>query len=391
MFKKFLSHKKLPYQVLFLISFSFLMFNFNNILSTDFHFWLNHSFKFADLLKNGELLPDYYLPYPAVPVLYLSSFFILLKSLISNIPFDNLSSFVFAYKFPFILLISLFITYLFFLLNKNRIPYLISFIACFLLAINPFIWQSNAADILLAIFGSLSIISILIYLNLGEREKKYLFLSAVFSSLAILSRTSGIFLVAVVPLIIVFYKRNDWGYRKIILRIFFWLIILILGILLLWPNLWLKTQKVIKGIIVPHRWAIDLRTNYLAASKLDFTYKIKETFFHLPIFHLYFLLMFFTFVKKNLYFFKNGRRYFRKDLFVFISVMILFYLSSFFIKRGFWCFRYFSLSWVFLDIIIAYELLRQSNYFLKLASKKSALFYLIFLLLLYAHSYWYFH
>jgi 4-amino-4-deoxy-L-arabinose transferase-like glycosyltransferase len=241
------------------------------------------------------------MPHPAVSVLGIGGFFLFIKSLISHITVYKFEELVYAYKLPFVFIISFFIPLLYFLLKKNNFLPKIALIACILLAVNPLIWVSNAADILFAIFSILSVFTFFIYIDCGGSKNKYFLLSAILAGLSIINRLTGILLIIIIPFLTLIYKnRLQSSWKKIFFKLFVWLMLVAASVIILWPNLWLFRSDQKNQLIQNYQTVSSLENSYFADG-FNFLGNIKNTLYHIPLIELYFLLMFVVFLKNNLF------------------------------------------------------------------------------------------
>ena len=382
--------KNLAYLVLFAVSLAFLLSQiYGFIISTDIQYWVAKAYDYSLLLRSGDLIPNYSLSHPAVTVLYLGSFFILLKSLISHILVYDFNPLALAYKLSFVFAISLFIPYIYYLLKKNSLPAGMAFIAGLLLSTNPEIWTANAADILWAIFSLCAILCFFICFAGQTVSVKYFFLSAFFTSLAIISRYSGVLLLVVFPLLFLYYRLQlGLNWKKFFLKLAGWILLIIIFIVILWPNVILSQFRVATDTFQGNLQSLKFEGSYFATEKSDIFHNIKTSFTHLPLVQLYFLFMFILFMKKN---FTRLSRSLKIFLIVMIILVPYFYFYTIFIVTGVWSMRYSLVSNLIIDIIVAFEIWRQFSYIYS-SNKYKKLFlpYLIFCLALYIYSahYW---
>lgn len=118
--------------------------------------------------------------------------------------YESYETISFAFNFPMILLsVVFFVTFYYFLkkLGFNRI--IAAFSLLFLVTSVNLVYWTTPSDKMLNIFLTLSFLSILIYVC--DRNRKYLILSAVFGSWAVLSKLSALFILPFYLFIFVFY------------------------------------------------------------------------------------------------------------------------------------------------------------------------------------------
>ena len=379
--------KKLPYFFLFAFSLFFLLNRIQIVIQTDLGYWTEKAFEYSQYFRAGNLFPAFSLPHPAVSVMNIGGFFLLIKSSISHISVYQSDIFSDAFKIPFILIISLFIGYLFFLLKKGGFPPLMAFIACVLLAINRLIWQANAADILFSIFAVCSLLCFWIYLSGGTNKKGYFFLSALYCGLAIVNRFTGFILLGIIPLLFLFFKnKNKIKLKRVILKIIQWLILAVIALLILWPNFWLLSPNVKQLIPSDNYQVFGYQSENIFSRHFSVLSNLSNTFLFMPIIDFFFLILFVVFIKKNIFIIIDNKKSLNTKILLLIILMILFYLPVLIlIQRVPWTFRYALPSFILLDIIIAQEIYREFIYLYHYPTNKFNLIYpyLFFLALIF--------
>lgn len=379
--------KKLPYFFLFALSLFFLLYKIQLIIETDIGYWTERAFEYSQYFKAGDIFPAYSLPHPAVSVMNIGGFFLLIKSLISQVTVYQFDILFNAFKLPFILIISLFIGGLFFLLKKSGFPPLMAFIACFLLAVNRLVWTANAADILSAIFAISSILCFFIYQRSGVKKNSYFFLSAVLAGLAIVNRFSGILLLVIVPLLFIFFKnKTEIKLKRIILKIIQWFILVIISVLILWPNFWLLSANSRDSMLINNYQPIGFQAENVFSKHFSVLNNLNNTFLFMPIIDFFFLILFVIFIKKNILIYVDKKRILNTKILALILLMLFFYLPILLlVQRAPWTFRYALPSFILLDIIIAQEIYREFIYLYHYPTNKFNLIYpyLLFLALIF--------
>lgn len=380
----FFSHKKIIYFSLSLISLWFLLVNFSRVIPFDLDFWTDGIFKYTELIKSGQIFPDFYLPHPAVTVLYLGSFSFLLTNIFTHPLINDFYRLMIPYKLPFILTIGLFIPYLYFLLKKIDFSPKIAYLACLLAAVNPVIWYINAADALYAIFSLSSLFNFLVYLKLNEKGKKYFFLSAVFLALAILSRFSALIFIPIIYFLLIFFrKRLNLDYKSLWKKSVIWLLLLIISLFILWPSAFFQ-PRLISTASQENVGTLGLVASGQSSPGFHFINKMATTFFHLPLLELYFLLCFFAY----LIFCLIKKRKIDELIVTLLIISAFIYFSSLAVKPDIWHFRYALPSLILWDIFAAYEIFRQFSFLSQNQSHKKYIYpYFFFILILYLYSY----
>lgn len=380
----FFSHKKLVYFSLTLISLWFLLVNFAKAIPLDLGFWPKSIFEYTELIKSGQIFPDFYLPHPAMTVLYLGSFSFLITNIFTHPLINDFFRLTVPYKLPFIFAISFFIPYFYFLLKKMNIPSRTAYLACLLVAINPVTWYINAADALYAIFSLSALFNFLIYLKLNEGGKKYFFLSAIFLALAILSRFSGIIFIPVIFVIFLFFRKKlNLNYKRFLKMTVIWLLLLTVSLFILWPQGFLN-HRLMTATSKENLKTIGLTGQTETSSIFSNFRKITTTFFHLPLLEIYFMFCFLLYL---IYCYFKKRK--ANDLIIILLIISAFiYFSTLVVRPDIWHFRYAIPSLILLDFFVAYEICRQFSFLGQNQIYKKYVYpYIFFICLLYIYSY----
>ncbi|MCK4891382.1 MAG: hypothetical protein KAS78_01815 [Candidatus Pacebacteria bacterium] len=152
----------------------------------------------------------------------------------------------FAFNTPLILLTVAFFISFYYLIRKLGFNKVISSFALLFLTTNVFLaYWNTPSDKMLNIFITLSFLTILVYINkLGSR--KYLYLSAMFGSWAVLSKLSAFFILPFYLLIFVFYAWPiDKKKIKLIIKDYLlWILIFIVISIIFLPTIITNPQEV---------------------------------------------------------------------------------------------------------------------------------------------------
>ncbi|MCK5475589.1 MAG: glycosyltransferase family 39 protein [Candidatus Pacebacteria bacterium] len=153
----------------------------------------------------------------------------------------------FAFNVPLFILMVIFFISFYYLLRKLKFNQVISIFSLFFLSTSICLhYWITPSDKMLNIFLTLSLLTILVHLS-TRKDKKYLALSAVFGSLAVLSKLSGLFIVPFLVLLFIYYR---WPLNKkkiiiIIKSLFLWLLIFILISIIFLPTIITNPSEVL--------------------------------------------------------------------------------------------------------------------------------------------------
>ncbi len=128
--------------------------------------------------------------------------------------YENYKSISYIFNIPIISLLILFIITSFHFLLKLGINKWAVIFSLLLISTTPYyIYFTTPTDKFVGIFSTLSILSLLLYLEKGQ-GKKYLIFSAIMCSWAVLSKLSALFLVPFSFFVLVYYKYNIFPSRE---------------------------------------------------------------------------------------------------------------------------------------------------------------------------------
>ena len=153
----------------------------------------------------------------------------------------------FAFNVPLFILMVIFFISFYYLLRKLKFNQVISIFSLFFLSTSICLhYWITPSDKMLNIFLTLSFLTILVHLS-TRKDKKYLALSAVFGSLAVLSKLSGLFIIPFIALLFVYYR---WPLNKkkiiiIIKNLLLWLFIFILTSIIFLPTIITNPSEVL--------------------------------------------------------------------------------------------------------------------------------------------------
>lgn len=239
--------------VLFLIAGLPRLLDLGIFLTADEKNWIGRSFEFIRAFKDWRFNDMLQTTHPGVTAMWLIGSSVTVKMIISSIPFSfqNIFHFVAAAQFPIALTNTLLVPVIYLLL-RSLIPSKrwIAVVSGFVIALNPFlIGYSRVAhvDALLAGFMFAAALAILNYATKGF-SRKWLIISAVLSSLAILTKAPAIFLVPYFVLVVMVYQGRTLLQKEMLvsrIRDFvIWGLIIGLLFVLIWPAmLWVPDPQ----------------------------------------------------------------------------------------------------------------------------------------------------
>jgi hypothetical protein len=185
----------------------------------------------------------------------------------------------FAFNAPLFLLTILFCIAFYYLLRKLGFNKFIAFFSLLFLVTNIFlVYYTTPSDKMLNIFITLSFLTFLVYINkLGG--KKYLCVSAVFGSWAVLSKLSALFILPFFAFIFIFYRwpLEIKKIKSIITDYFLWILIFSLVSVIFLPSIITNPDEVYKLVF---KLEHIVETDYRASSyfsRLSFDY-LKSLF-----------------------------------------------------------------------------------------------------------------
>ena len=146
----------------------------------------------------------------------------------------------FAFNAPLFLLLAIFFILFYYLLRKLGFNKIIASFSLLFLTTNIFItYWTTPSDKMLNIFMTLSFLTFLVYVSNRNKEKKYLFASAILGAWAVLSKLTALFILPFFILISVFYL---WPFSKekikfILKDCFYWGLTFILVSIIFLPTI----------------------------------------------------------------------------------------------------------------------------------------------------------
>lgn len=168
---------------------------------------------------------------------------------------------------PLILVVSLSILASYFLLCR-LFDRPVARVAALFLALDPFhiyISETLHVDALVSVFAMVSALAMLVYIGQGEHKTRYMVVSGFFAGLALLSKTSALFLVPYLLLCLGLWQLSEWlrsgkdGARpsmnlrevwgmagKVLAAVLPWTLALAVVYFALWPSMWVQPVETLK-------------------------------------------------------------------------------------------------------------------------------------------------
>jgi hypothetical protein len=233
--------------------------NFN----TDAWKWKARSYDFGTGIFTFQPIKTLQKYHPGVTLMWVGTFGVKITNLIeraTNIsPFSVAAIFLLdrVQKFLLVCVSATAIALIYFLLKKITSPFC-AILCVVLFNLEPFyvaLTRVFHLEGIMSIFMLVSTLSLYLYLSQGY-TKKYLFISAIGSALAILTKTSAVFMLPFTVFALMFFDASEnkiWTKVKS-KKLGIWLVTLTVTCLLLWPALWAAPAEVFrtiyKGIVV---------------------------------------------------------------------------------------------------------------------------------------------
>ncbi len=266
--KVFNAVKKLKYEILVFVFFLVsrlpkLGFDFFN---TDVWKWKSRTYDFSTGVFTFDFAKTIQKYHPGVTLMWLGTFAVKFYNFFSRVlsPGKSLDTIQavfelhFVQKFLIVCVIGVTLAFCFYVLRKlfgSRY----ALITVFLLSVEPFYVALTRVVHLEGLMSTFMLASFLwFYYFLHEPPKtKRLIISGIFSALAILTKTSSLFMLPFVGLLsVVWYLKDNQKFKKAVLlslgHYWKWLLVVLLGFVLLWPAMWVAPLEVLsvlyKGI-----------------------------------------------------------------------------------------------------------------------------------------------
>ncbi|MEA2098241.1 MAG: hypothetical protein U9P70_04200 [Patescibacteria group bacterium] len=358
------------------------IFNF----SVDEGLWIRRSYNYIIFLKSFDFVSALQTIHPGITVMLFSGISLHFVDYLFGINDFYKNYFSDLYKISFSAPIIMFMIVFFFtfykILRKLKFNYIISYIILIFFSIKVFyITNTTPTDKYLSMSLLLSFGLLLIYVNKGYKNRKYLYLASFFAAFAILSKMSGFILLPYSIFILFYYSAlTEKNYYKIIGDSFKYLMFFVLSAVLIFPGFLFSPFSSVNKIL---NTGNNFLVSGLGSSEVHFTVsqKIVEYFGFfliggynaiitgfLMVFIIFFAPKYFKRGLKNDY--SEQNLYYKNILILFSFALIYFIFVIFFASSIFY--RYLTPSLMIFDIVAAigfYEIIKW--YKNKFASKSN--------------------
>jgi hypothetical protein len=252
--------KKQGLLIILLICMIFLprFLNLSRFLNVDGCNWFTRSIKFYAGLAHVE---DYGLKdtlqsrHPGVTLMILSGAYIIVGVLIKYGDLNVLghkSELLFSAKAPIAIVTGLGIIFLYFLLTRRFKKSLFPITAAIFIAIDPFFLAHSRYFQLDSLTATFMLLALITFLFHGQTVKThFLILSAIFTALAILTKSYALALIPFIAVGMVFQNYSNYGNLgpfKLFKEFTAWMLIAGLTFIIIWPSMWIQPVHTIKGL-----------------------------------------------------------------------------------------------------------------------------------------------
>ena len=244
-------------------------------------FWFERTENFYRALDDLNFSETFQTGHPGVTLMWFSGASMLLKNYFSGasdiFDFSNKSNLLFAAKLPIILVTSLTVSLIYLLIKELFNNRRIALLCVFFVLIDPFYLAQSRffqMDALLSSFIILSILTIHLFFNATKR--KYIYLSALFTALALLTKQPALILIPYFFILFLiaqhqnfsqwifkylsYFDLKSWGIlkEKYVKYFLVWLIVAIVFFVMFWPAIWVGNFDIlerfpIRGILAKHK------------------------------------------------------------------------------------------------------------------------------------------
>jgi hypothetical protein len=219
----------------------------HDIFNTDVWKWKQRSYDFGSGVFTGNFDKTIQKYHPGVTLMWVGTIGIKIYNLYYNVqfgtdPIDNSIQTVFGLhfvqKFLLVILIGLVVTSIFYLLKKNFGTKTALFLTAFF-TLEPFYIALTRVFHLEGLMSSFMLLSTLLLYDFVQNDKlKSLVLSGMVAGLALLTKTSSLYLLPFAGLGLLFSEKRSISY--ISKNLVFWIIPAILTFIFFWPIMWTK-------------------------------------------------------------------------------------------------------------------------------------------------------
>ena len=275
-------HKKdiVLFLVIFLVALLPRVVDLGAFLTADEKNWIGRSYEFIRAFKDWRFNDMLQTTHPGVTTMWLSGVAVTGRMMFSHIPFSfqNLVHFVTVAQLSVALVNAIAVPTMYVLLLILWRRRWLAFMSAIFIALNPFLIGYSRlvhVDGMLTSFLFLAALAVIIYAKKGF-SRKWLFISAILSGLAILTKVPAVFLVPYFVLVILLTKPIEIVWKEHIkgrVRDFvLWLIVIGLLFVILWPSvLWVNNPQgnalvlkrdIVEATITPHHMAESYSLNF---------------------------------------------------------------------------------------------------------------------------------
>ncbi|MCK4891367.1 MAG: hypothetical protein KAS78_01735, partial [Candidatus Pacebacteria bacterium] len=191
-------------------------------LSVDEGLWIRRSYNYIIFLKSFDFISALQTIHPGITVMFFSGISLHIADYLFGVDDFYKNYFLDLYKIAFSVPIIMFMiafSFTFYkILRKLKFNAIISYVILIFFSIKVFyLINTTPTDKYLAMSLLLSLGALLIYVNDGYKNRKYLYLASFFAAFAILSKLSGLILIPYSIFILFYYFRViDKNYTKVI-------------------------------------------------------------------------------------------------------------------------------------------------------------------------------
>lgn len=365
-------------------------------LSVDEGLWIRRSYNYIIFLKSFDFISALQTIHPGITVMFFSGISLHIADYLFGVNDFYKNYFLDLYKTAFSVPIIMFMIMFFFtfykILRKLKFNAIISYVILIFFSIKVFyIINTTPTDKYLAMSLLSSLGLLLIYVNKGYKNRKYLYLASFFAAFATLSKLSGLILVPYSIFILFYYSSViEKKYSKVIKDSFRYIIFFIFSAMLIFPGFLFNPFGSVNKIL---NIGNNVLVSGLGNTEVHFTISQKITTYlglflngsynpfvtgFLMVFIIFFAYKYLKQGLKNDYSEKN--LYYKNILILVLFAVIYFIYVIFFANYIYY--RYLIPSLMIFDIIAAigfYEIVKwyKNKFALKLNINKIAVQFII--------------
>ena len=237
----------------------FKLINFRTFLSLDEMLWYTRSRIFWDKMLESAFSGLIQSAQPGITVYWFTGFTMKLVNFdfqvipnffyLSNVKdqslYKSFEAISFVFNVPLLLLTVAFFIAFYYLIRKLGFNKIIASFSLLFLVTNIFlVYYNTPSDKMLNIFITLSFLTFLVYL--GKKSKKYLILSAVFGSWAVLAKLSALFIFLIYPFIFILYTQplSKSKIKSVAKDYFLWVLVFIFVSIIFLPTIVTQPEEI---------------------------------------------------------------------------------------------------------------------------------------------------